>query len=297
MGTALGKGLRRAGYCVKVVVTKHERTARRAAKLIGGEAFPAVVDRLANSATLAHLVESELILVSVPDDALGPAAEQMAAWLRAAPAIRRRKRPVALHTSGATSSRVLDPLADLGFATGSIHPMVSIADGGNAGDVFRGVHFCVEGDRDAVRVARSLVKSLGGTPFTIRPDAKPLYHAAGTISSGHVVALFDLAIEMLTECGVSPRRAQRILAPLLASMAANLVSKSPADALTGPLARGDLATIKKHVISMKSKKMEPAAAIYAALGLRALELAPKAKPESGNLAKIAKLLAQLSTAS
>lgn len=294
MGTALGVALRRAGHQIELVVTKSAPSARRAAKLIAGGAS-ALAERQSNkapAATMSRLVQSDLLLIATPDDALEAVGARLAGTIRRAGNDRSKAQRFALHTSGAVSSEVLAPLRGLGFSVGSVHPLVSVADATAAPDPFRGAHFCVEGDRAAARVARSLVKELGGHPFTISSEAKPLYHAAATVSSGHLTALFDLAIEMLQECGVTKGRAQQILTPLLRSTAANLEAQSPAEALTGPFARGDVATVAKHLAAMKAKKMTEAADLYAALGLRAARLAQTTKGNRKSAKDIKKILSR-----
>ena len=241
---------------------------------------------------MSRLAESDLLLISTPDDALEAVAHRLAGTIRRTGGDRSKAPRFALHTSGAAPSEVLAPLRALGFSVGSLHPLVSVSGAAADQDSFRGAHFCVEGDRAAVRLARSLVKELGGKPFTISSEAKPLYHAAATVSSGHVTALFDLAIEMLQECGLSKQRARLILAPLLKSTAANLVAQSPAEALTGPFARGDITTVGKHLAAMKAKKMSEAADLYAALGLRAVKLAESTKLNRRSAKDIKKLLSR-----
>jgi len=295
MGTALGLALRRAGYRIEAVVTKNLPSARRAAKLIGRGATALAERQLDNAPTetVRRISESDLLLISTPDDVLDAVAERLAATIRRARTDRRKTQRIALHTSGAVSSDVLAQMRAIGFSVGSLHPLVSVADATTAQNHFRGAHFCVEGDLAGARIARSLVTDLGGHSFTISSEAKPLYHAAAAISSGHVVALFDLAIEMLAECGLTKRHAQQILAPLLTSTAANLSAKSPTEALTGPFARGDVATIGKHLAAMKAnKKLNEAADSYVALGLRAATLAKAAKGNRKSFEAIEKLLSR-----
>jgi predicted short-subunit dehydrogenase-like oxidoreductase (DUF2520 family) len=255
----------------------------------------ALVDRQLNHApavTVRRLVQSDLLLISTPDDVLKAVAARLAGTIRRAGPDRGKAQRFVLHTSGAVSSEVLAPLRAAGFSVGSLHPLVSVAGAFPALDPFRGAHFCIEGDRAAARVARSLVKELGGHPFTISSEAKPLYHAAATVSSGHVTALFDLAIEMLQECGLTKRRARQILAPLLTSTAANLGAQTPAEALTGPFARGDVATVRTHLAAMKAKKMTDAADVYAALGLRAVKLTESTKRNRKSAKDIKNLLSR-----
>ncbi|MGQ0763783.1 MAG: Rossmann-like and DUF2520 domain-containing protein [Acidobacteriota bacterium] len=294
MGTVLGVALRRAEHHIEVVVTKTAPSARRAAKLIGGGAEALAAHQLDNppAVTLRRLFQSDLLLISTPDDALKAVAARLAGAIRRAGANRGKAQRFALHTSGAVSSEVLAPLRAPGFSVGSLHPLVSVADAAAAHDRFRGAHFCVEGDRAAARLARALVKELGGHPFIVSSEAKPLYHAAATVSSGHVTALFALAVEMLQACGLTKRRARQILAPLLTSTAANLDAQSPAEALTGPFARGDVATVEKHLAAMKAKKMTEAADLYAALGLRAVKLAESTKHNRRSAKDIKNLLSR-----
>ena len=289
MGTALGSALRRAGYSIEAVVTKTPASARRAAKLIGGDPA-ALAESQRNSAAWRRVVASDLLLISTPDDVVAAVALRLSGTISRA---RKGRTPlVALHTSGAVSSDVLAPLRALGFSVGSLHPLVSVAGNAVVQDIFRGVHFCVEGDRAATRVARSLVKDLGGHSFTISSESKPLYHAAATVSSGHVTALFDVAIEMLEECGLTKRRARKILAPLLMSTAANLGAKSPAEALTGPFARGDVSTIKKHLAAIKLRGMNEASHLYSTLGLHSVRLNQTTERNRKSMKAITKLFSR-----
>lgn len=294
MGTALGVALRRAGYQIELVLSKTPSSARRAAKLIGGGVAVLAESERDNAPaeTVRRLVDSDLLLISTPDDALKAVAARLARTIHRPSTDPGKTQRVALHSSGAISSEVLAPLRALGYSVGSLHPLVSISDATAAQDRFSGAHFCVEGDGAAVRISKLLVKELGGHSFTISSEAKPLYHAAATVSSGHVTALFDLAIEMLEECGLTKLRAQQILAPLLTSTAANLGAKSPAEALTGPFARGDVATVRKHLAAMRSQKMKEAADLYSAVGLRAVRLVETTKRNRRSLKDIKKLLSR-----
>ena len=293
LGTALGRALRLAGYQIKLVVTKRLATARRASSFIGRNPLSASAGgsgRLEGPAR-DRLLQSDLIIISTPDDTLAAVARQLSEIFRSEdPAVRRRKRRVVLHTSGAIASGVLKPLRTSGIAIGSLHPLVSVADGNVPAEIFRGVHFCLEGDREAVRAARSLVTDLRGHSFTIDANSKALYHAAAVMSAGHVVALFDVAIEMLAKCGLSRRRAREILLPLLNSTTANLSTKTTAQALTGPFARGDFETAKKHLEAIKASRIEESLAVYVSLGRRALKLAAALSGDSVQSHRIAKLL-------
>jgi predicted short-subunit dehydrogenase-like oxidoreductase (DUF2520 family) len=264
LGTALAKALFDSHYKIEAVVARQIAHSRRAAALLGSPTLAL------SEKDLQRLPASRIILITTPDGEIPKTASKIAV-LKAPP----RGRTV-LHTSGAlAASEVLAPLAAAGFATGSLHPLVSISDPRTGSEKLRGAFYCLEGDATANRVARSLVKDLKGHSFHIDSNFKPLYHAAAVMASGHVTALIALATEMLVECGLDEKTARRVLMPLLESTVANLSESDPAQALTGTFARGDLDTVKRHVKALSSKRLSEALAAYRLLGRRSLELAQK----------------------
>ena len=122
------------------------------------------------------------------------------------------------------------------------------------------------------------MRDLGGETFTISPGDKALYHAAAVMSAGHVVALFDVALDTLRRCGLSETRARKILLPLLRSVADNLARHAPARALTGSFARADVETVRKHLRALARLEDPDALAVYRLLGERSLKLAAGADP-------------------
>lgn len=287
----MGRALQRAGHHLDIVVTAHITTARRAAKAIDSRSSPATLSGLQHKNSEAHrrLCDSDLIIIATPDAAIAPVAKELAALFGNKAGASARKSRTVLHTSGATSSEVLTPLRVAGLAIGSLHPLVSIAEAGSNPEIFRDVHFCVEGDASAVRLARILVKQLGGRSFTIKPKSKPLYHAAAVMTAGHVVALFDLAMLMLRECGLSAREAHRVLSPLLRSTATNLEKNSPSRALTGPYARGDIETARKHLAALQASRLDDANEVYKKLARHSLALGKTLK-RSNDFDRLTRLL-------
>ena len=264
LGTALAKALCDSHYKIEAIVARQIAHSRRAASLLSSPTLAL------SEKDLQGLPVSKIILITTPDGEILKTAAKIAA-LKAPP----RGRTV-LHASGAlAASEVLAPLAAAGFATGSLHPLVSISDPQTGSEKLRGAFYCLEGDATANRVARSLVKDLKGHSFHIDSNFKPLYHAAAVMASGHVTALIALATEMLVECGLDEKTARRVLMPLLESTVANLSLAEPAKALTGTFARGDLDTVKRHLKALSSKRLSEALAAYKLLGRRSLELAQK----------------------
>lgn len=264
LGTALAKALAAADYEIQALVSRKIAHARRAAALVA----PATI--ALSEAELQSLPASKILLITTPDGEILKTANRIAA-LEASP----RGRTV-LHTSGAlAASEVLAPLAEAGFATGSLHPLVSISEPQTGARKLKGAFYCVEGDAAANRIARSIVKDLQGHSFHIASNCKPLYHAAAVMASGHVTALVSLAADMLVQCGLDEKTARRVLVPLLESTVANLSVSEPAKALTGTFARGDVVTVKRHLQALSNEHLAEALNAYKLLGRRSLELAKK----------------------
>lgn len=195
----------------------------------------------------ADLLGADVVLVAVADRAVPDVGRRLARVPGAA-------RPIVLHTSGALAG------SDLGgppLSAGSLHPLQSFpppSDDGEGGDRelaqrARGCHWFHEGDGEDV--ARTLVAAWGGTFHPLAAGAKVLYHAAAAIVSNHTVALFDAATQLLDAAGTLPGEARAPLASLLAGTTANLAAKGPLDALTGPVVRGDVETVVRHVQALR----------------------------------------------
>jgi predicted short-subunit dehydrogenase-like oxidoreductase (DUF2520 family) len=180
-----------------------------------------------------------------------------------------------LHTSGSTPSSVLDSLKTSGNSIGSIHPLVSISSPELGPERFPGAFFCIEGDAKAVEIGRQIATDLGGRPFTIDTRFKTLYHASAVTACGHLVALFDAAVEMMTKCGLSAEESSEILLPLVSSTMRNLEHQTTAEALTGTFARADTETLTRHLTALNENVSDDLLEIYLLLGERSLELAAK----------------------
>ncbi len=155
---------------------------------------------------------------------------------------------------------------------------------------FGSAFFCVEGNAAAVAVARRLVRALGAQSFSISAEDKALYHAAAVMASGHMTALFDIAMEMLARCGLTKSRARKVLLPLLQSTLENLYTTDPAHALTGTFARADTATVRRHLAALHSGALPEALAAYQLLGRRSLRLAKEAGARPDALEEIARAI-------
>jgi predicted short-subunit dehydrogenase-like oxidoreductase (DUF2520 family) len=266
LGQALAIALKSCEYTIVALVARRRQKAEQAAALVGNRRSR---PRALAGSQLAELPATDLILIATPDDAIAQTAQRLSKLFVS------KNRATVLHTSGALSSEALNSLRAVGFETGSMHPLVSISESTAGAEALRGAFYCLEGTRKAKAMAASLVRDLGGNSFTIKPENKALYHAAAVMASPHLVSLFDLATEMLAACGLSRSKSQQVLAPLLQSTVNNLKTSNTQRALTGTFARGDVATVRRHLEALSGKELAQALEVYKLLGLHSLKLAEK----------------------
>ena len=198
--------------------------------------------------------------------------------------------PFVFHTSGSLSSGVLKILCDGGCEVASIHPLVSISDAKLGAERFKAAYFCVEGDPEAVSVAKQIVDDLEGISFSIETKYKTLYHASAVTACGHLVALVSAAVEMLSKCGLSEEKSQQILLPLINSTIQNLAAQTPAEALTGTFARADVDVMQKHLEILNENSEPELLEIYKTLGLRSLKLAEQQGADKEKLDRMREIL-------
>jgi predicted short-subunit dehydrogenase-like oxidoreductase (DUF2520 family) len=257
LARVLGLALHAAGYHIDEIVSRpapgSRKRARTLARRVGARATTYADARLA----------SDITWLCVSDDAIAPAASALAPradW----------EGKIALHSSGARSSRELEPLDRRGAAVGSLHPMQTFVRASPA--TLAGVSFAVEGDPVAVRAGRRIARDLGGSVFTIRADAKVLYHAIGSFCSPMIVSTLATAERIARAAGIPPSAAKRIMHPILRQTIANYLAKGPAAAFSGPINRADINTIRKHLEALRD--VPGARDIYVALACSALRSLP-----------------------
>jgi predicted short-subunit dehydrogenase-like oxidoreductase (DUF2520 family) len=195
---------------------------------------------------------AQTILIATPDSAIPKIAEQLA---EAGHELRRK---VILHTSGAVPSAVLVRVRSHGAAVGSMHVMQSFTGIGLPS--MEGRIFAIEGDPPAVRVARQMVRDLGGLPVQIAGSVKALYHCAAVMACAQVLALMEASTRILMSIGMRRREAQRALLPLTRQVLQNFERLGPTASWTGPLSRGDYDVIKAHRAALNKFPVEFGAA-------------------------------------
>ncbi|CAN5743198.1 Rossmann-like and DUF2520 domain-containing protein [soil metagenome] len=223
---------------------------------------------------------TNLVILAVPDAALPEIAYDLTMMGPAPPGC------VVLHLSGALSTDVLAPLHGAGYAVGSVHPLMAVADPWLAGERLTGAAFAMGGEPAALAAARRMALALGGLPLVISPQLRPLYHAAAVIASNYLVAITGLAARLLQEAGVPDGDALPALLPLLRGTLDNIEQLGVPASLTGPIARGDTDTIRLHLARLSPGDR----VLYCGLGLELLRLARAAGLDEQRALEIQSLL-------
>lgn len=274
LGGALAIALSNRNYSVKQLFA-HQKDISKIADLVSTPPEILSSDEL-------EKISSGIIFITTPDAKIQSVAEKLSKSLK--------HKPFVFHTSGALSSEILQSLKNIGCRTGSIHPLVSVSDAVAGAKSFKDIFFCVEGEPSAVALGEKIASDLGGKSFSIPTEFKTLYHASAVTASGHLVALFSAAIEMLSACGLIENEAQKILFPLVESTVENLSAQAPAQALTGTFARADVETLRRHLEALRENASTEMLGIYRQLGLRSLHLAERQGANAERLAEMRKIL-------
>ncbi len=241
VGTAMAFLLKQKGHEILGFAGHNTESTHRAAEAlaVSGVAEPEELTRAA-----------EIILITTPDRAIEDVCKQI-----------QEKQgfhggQVVIHMSGALPAEVLSPAKEAGALILSLHPLQSFADVEQAIKNLTGSFFSIEGDEQAVPVGIGLVQNLGGRYFRIDSDKKPLYHAGAAIASNFLVATLHWAIRSFEQLGISEEEAICALWPLIQGSLNNVKSLGPARALTGPISRGDITTVNKHLEVIRASQEE-----------------------------------------
>jgi predicted short-subunit dehydrogenase-like oxidoreductase (DUF2520 family) len=269
LGRTLAHCWQRAGHLHIAGVVGRNTTRTEAAVAFIGAGRPV---------TLATLTDADFTLIATPDDQLASVAGQLAQqgkdW----------HGKVAFHCSGAAPSDLLAPLREAGALIASVHPLKSFADPVVAVDSMAGTWCGCEGDPKALARLAPLFDALSARRFAIDAGQKTLYHAAAVLACNNLVALMEAALRSMAAAGVAADTAWPALRPLVEGTLANLDRFSTSQALTGPVARGDAATIERQQAATTA--LDPAVGeVYRALGIVALQLARLDAPRHAAVAR------------
>lgn len=254
VGSVLGRALAESGHTVVATSGLSRDSVRRARQLLPGAALLPADEVVA---------AADLILLAVPDDTLGGLVVGLAetgAW---------RAGQIAVHTSGAHGLAVLAPATAFGVLPLAVHPVMTFTGRAEDLDRLRGVSFGVTADEENRPVAEALVVEMGGEPTWVPEHARPLYHAALALGANHLVTLVNESLDLLRLAGVD--RPEQMIAPLLQAALDNALRHGDA-ALTGPVARGDAGTVRRHVRELVDHAPDSVAA-YLAMARRTADRA------------------------
>ncbi|KUK36611.1 MAG: Putative NAD(P) dependent oxidoreductase [Thermacetogenium phaeum] len=232
---------------------------------------PASAEKLANRLQRPVLTpgevarRSEAVFITTTDDAI----PQVVSGLAAEGSFRQGQ--IVLHTSGALTAEVLAPAAVQGAITLSLHPLQSFATVEQALAILPGSYFSIEGDRRGFPFAQEVVEKLKGKYFYLDSAAKVLYHAAACVASNYLVGLLACALDLLAAAGIPEGMRLPAMLPLVTGTLDNVRKIGIPNALTGPLARGDLGTVEKHLQALQ--ELPEQEAVYNRLGLYTLKVA------------------------
>ena len=277
VGTTLAARLLRVGV---PVVGLHGRRSDLS------KAASAASGVLSTSGELPPLVSTcDVLIIAVRDTRIQEIAQQLRDGKHLRP------EQVLLHASGSRpAAEVLAPAKGQVAGIGTMHPLVAVTDSPGSVENLQGAAFGVEGDPEAMRRARQLVKCMGGNSLVLKAAAMPLYHAAAVMASNYVVALAEVARALLVTAGIPEADAVKALWPLMASAVDNLKEIGLPGALTGPVARGDVVSVERHLEALAARAPEHAD-VYKRLGREVLTLARKRAPDLDE--KAAQKLARL----
>jgi len=279
VGTTVGYILKKnnsKGIILRAVSSKTSRSVNRARKIIGGNSGGILFTKDNVRAAL----ESNCILICTPDDVIESVCKEISG------AIKRSKRGSysIIHFSGARSLRVLKSAEEIGASTASIHPLKSFASIEESIKTMPGTIFGVTGSSDgSKRIAKMIVKSLGGKSIEVEDEKKPLYHAAACISSNYIVTLLNYAGALYRKAGISPEKSLECMIGLAGGTIENVKRMGTEKSLTGPIVRGDTGTVREHVEIIRKYFTQEDTNLYKVLGLETAEIARINKMISGHI--------------
>lgn len=277
VGTALAVTLSQRGYTIPAVYSRSPASAERLAVQVKGCHV---------KQTGQHVVDSsDLVFITTPDDSVAEVAAHLR-WRAASP-------KSAVHCSGAASLDILEPARLEGARVGAFHPLQTFASVAQAIENIPGSTFGIEAQGDLLDTLKAMATALGGSYVELKAGDKVLYHAAAVVACNYFVTLVKLATDMWQQFGVGTPEATRALLPLIQGTVNNLKQVGLPNCLTGPIARGDMGTLRKHLEALeKHPGLSGLLSTYKELGRKTIpislakgKITPQRAEEMGSLFK------------
>lgn len=238
VGSVLALQLAKKGYHITSVSSRSHVSAERLAKAIHGCKAEHVNQAVADS--------TDLVFITTPDDVIGTIAAETK-W---------HPGQSVVHCSGADSTSILEPARKSGAAVGGFHPLQTFAGVQQAMENIPGSTFAIEAEEPLSSVLKEIASALDSHSIELKAEDKAVYHASAVMASNYMVTLVKMAVDLWETMGISKEEATRALLPLLRGTINNIETIGLPGCLTGPIARGDAGTIKKHLESLEKAAPE-----------------------------------------
>ncbi len=253
-GTALAVRLWQRDYEIIAVSSRSVESARRLSSFVSG---CTVCDGAQQVADMAQVV-----FITTPDDVIPDIAA----------GVRWRPGQIAVHCSGVHSIDILEPASGSGAHACCLHPLQTFAGIEEAINNISGSTFALEGDKEGLAAAREMAQALEGNIILLKAGDKVKYHIAAVTLSNYLVALMKTSADLWQSFGIPQDEAVKALLPLLKGTVRNIERVGIPGCLTGPIARGDVETVRKHVNALSTGQPDKTG-IYRVMGLKTLEIA------------------------
>jgi predicted short-subunit dehydrogenase-like oxidoreductase (DUF2520 family) len=253
-GTSLAVSLQLQGYPVVAVFSRTLTSAKKlAGRVINCQVFNTAQD-VADKA--------QLVFITTPDDVIGEVVTKVH-W---------HKENYVVHCSGVHSTEILESAKQFGAGVGCFHPLQTLPSIEIALKNLPRSTFAIEAEEPLLNVLKEMATALKGTWLILKASDKVLYHTAAVFASNYLVTLFKLASDIWQQFGVSREQAVEALMPLMHNTLSNIENIGLPYCLTGPIARGDVSTIRKHVDALEETDSAILSS-YKELGLQTIPIA------------------------
>ncbi len=256
VGFSLGKHFVLHGMNVLGYYSRNSKSSKEAAEFTETKYYE----------ELASIVkECDILFITVPDGNIREVYNQIIQM--------EIKGKYLVHCSGALSSEVFSGISKYGAKGCSIHPICAVSDMFTGYQELSKAYYTIEGND--VETIAELIRDCGNVVEVISADMKSQYHASAVFASNLVVGLYDMATKLLKECGLSEEFSEKALQSLFMGNAESIAVNGVVQALTGPIERGDIKTVEKHLIALNGKERE----VYLALSKELIDVAMRKNPE------------------
>ena len=257
VGVSLGKYLKESGRNVAGYYSLTEKSARWAAEFTNTTYYE----------KLQHIIsDCDILMFTVPDDCI----EKV--WEEAKPYASGK---IIAHCSGLHSSKIFSDSTAVNCSAYSIHPLCAISSRESSYEQLKNALFTIEGDATHISTIQQIFEEAGNRTCVILAENKAKYHAAASLASNHMTAIFSMAQELFLSCGFSEDEARAELYTLARGNLENIKKQGCVSSLTGPIERGDVETVRKH---LECLPIEIASA-YRKNGVQLVKLAEQKHPD------------------